>query len=161
MLTEKWKKFNLALTYFSGFIIVFIMALVCYNVAARYFLKSPLMWASDISGYLLVYITFLPAAYLLIIDAHVRVDFIINMLSEEKRRKVSIAASFLGLIYCLTFTYFSSIDLLESIRMGLYFEGGIAILQFPIVMVLPFGFLLLSIQLVIDIIGSCLAKSKK
>lgn len=53
---------------------ILVSLFIVYEIAARYFLRSPSSWVVDFSSYWLVWFSFLTAAYALFKNAHIKVD---------------------------------------------------------------------------------------
>ena len=130
----------------AGFLIVFCMASIVVDVIGRYFFGKPLIWAYYYSEYVLVYSTFLAAAYVLKHNAHVRVDLITNLMSERHRAFLSIFSNLIGLIACVIVGWYSLIEAYDVLQKKVMFTAPISMYQFPIKVVIPFGFLLLCIE---------------
>lgn len=71
--------------------LVALLALVAHEVFVRYVLNAPTQFSVEISEYLLVFISFAPAAWILRRDGHVRVHFLLNLLAPRIRAKVEAA----------------------------------------------------------------------
>ncbi|HZD52369.1 MAG TPA: TRAP transporter large permease subunit, partial [Woeseiaceae bacterium] len=92
-----------ALSRFMGGLaaaLVFAMlSMICYDVLMRYVFNSPTIWATEISTYVLVAIALLGTAYAHLLDAHIRVDLLLNALSEPRRRTLLLVAAWIGFIF--------------------------------------------------------------
>lgn len=78
--------FESVLSYCTGLMYIVVMLIMSYDVLMRYLLNSPTNWASDVSGYILLYSLFLGAGWLLREDGHVKIDFVVDRLSVRVRR---------------------------------------------------------------------------
>jgi len=119
-----------------------------YDVVARHVFNSPTIWADELAGYLLVAITFLGAAYTLTMDAHVRVDTIIDRLDGNKRKGVIFVTDVISLAFLIVYVwqaYRLAIDAYVSVKISP------TLLRTPIYIpqiVLPIGLTLLCLQLI-------------
>ncbi|MFP4538284.1 MAG: TRAP transporter small permease subunit [Dichotomicrobium sp.] len=71
--------------------LVVLLALVAHEVFVRYVLNAPTQFSVEISEYLLVFICFAPAAWILRRDRHVRVSFMLDLLSPRLRARIEAA----------------------------------------------------------------------
>jgi TRAP-type mannitol/chloroaromatic compound transport system permease small subunit len=60
----------------AGYLILFLMAFVVYEVGSRYLFNSPTKWSSELSQYMLAAVVLLSGGFCLIDDGHVRVDIL-------------------------------------------------------------------------------------
>ncbi len=67
-----------------------VLALV-YEVIARYFLNSPTIWSYEVTYFLYGSHYLLGAAYVLSIDAHIRIDILTSHLTPRTRAKIDLA----------------------------------------------------------------------
>jgi len=141
-------KTSIALGYLSGGLVLVMMVSLGYDVVARHLFNSPTIWADEMSGYLLVAITFLGAAYTLTKDAHVRVDTLIDRLDGKKRRGLILVTDVISVAFLLVYAwqvYKLAIDAYVSVKIAP------TLLRTPIYipeLVLPIGMTLLCLQLV-------------
>jgi TRAP-type C4-dicarboxylate transport system permease small subunit len=70
---------------------IFLMfAIICVNIAMRYFFNSAFFWAEEVTNYLFVWAGFLSCAYVLSRDEHLRVTILIDRLPVRAARFVSL-----------------------------------------------------------------------
>ena len=65
-----------------------MVALVFGNVVARYVFNVSFIWAEELSQYLMVWVTFLGAAYAYGLNEHIGLDFVVDRIRSEKARTV-------------------------------------------------------------------------
>jgi TRAP-type C4-dicarboxylate transport system permease small subunit len=80
----------------AGVVLAGMVGLFAYEVAARYFFDSPTGYANQYGAYAMPVMAFLAASYALRHDAHVRVDWFVDKLSDRTRRVVYLAGDVLG-----------------------------------------------------------------
>lgn len=135
-----------ALAYFCG-VMLFIMTFsICYEVLMRHVIGKPTSWAVDVSSFILVYITFFAATWVLRNDRHVAVDMVIDRLQPRVRSFVKCLTSVIAMLACAIFAW-------EALRLAwLSFEskskfyGGIVVPEYIILLPVFFGSCLLSIM---------------
>lgn len=69
-----------------------LTVIVFYEVICRYFLRSPTDWVVEVSGYLLVVMTFLGAGYLVFDNGHVRLDLLNSMVGPRAQAALDLFA---------------------------------------------------------------------
>jgi TRAP-type C4-dicarboxylate transport system permease small subunit len=63
-----------------------LVAIVCADVFLRYFLRSPLVWSTEVTEILLLDLTFLGTAWVFREDGHVVIDVFTAKASERRKR---------------------------------------------------------------------------
>ena len=71
--------------HLTGWLLMVLMFMILIEVLTRYILQSPLSIAEEYGGYMLVSITFLGLGYTWKERGHIRVEWIINVLSPKAR----------------------------------------------------------------------------
>ena len=132
----------------AGAIIIFTMLGVCVNVIMRYFFNRPIVGVDEVTGYLLLYVTFLGAAWLLKNEGHVAVDFVVLRFGPKGRAFISIVSSIIGIVICLALVWYGSKVTWESYKTHGYLGTVLEIPKAPIFLLIPLGSLLLLIQFV-------------
>ncbi|GAB1399073.1 hypothetical protein MASR1M66_05250 [Aminivibrio sp.] len=94
------EKGNLLLGYVSGLGILLMGLMLCYEVVCRYFFKAPTIWAQETSIYLFIWTMLAGSAYTLQKGKHVRIDLLIEHLSERIQHILEMITSFVGMIFC-------------------------------------------------------------
>ncbi len=83
--------------YLSAIALVLATVIMVYGVALRYFFGRPTVWQTEVSIYLLVFVTFVGAAYGLKHHAHVGVDLLVDRLPVRPQLVVRITTGLLAL----------------------------------------------------------------
>jgi len=137
---------NFAFSRIAGFLIVFCMATITIDVIGRYFFGKPVIWVYYYSEYVLVYSTFLAAAYVLKHNGHVRVDLVVNLLNQRHRAFLSVFTSLIGLLACAVVGWYSLMEACDVLQAKTMFTAPISMYQFPIKVIIPFGCLMLCVE---------------
>jgi len=98
----------------AGIMVVFLMLSVSLEVALRYFWGRPTSWVGEIAGYILLYIPFLVAAWVLKRDGHVKMDLLLERLDPKTQCLLNVITSVTSAAICLVLTWF-------GLRSSLYF----------------------------------------
>lgn len=133
----------------AGVLLIFLMLSVTLEVTLRYFLGRPTSWVGEICGYILLYIPFLVAAWVLRKDGHVRMDLVIITLSPKTQSLLNAITSFVCAAICFLLTWY-------GIKVTLYFSNlgykTPTVLMLPksiIIAVIFVGSFLLAVQFLI------------
>lgn len=133
--------------YVSGVLIVVSTLVICYGVVLRAFGESTI-WQTELTIYLLMFVTFVGGAYGLKHGAHVNVDLLVNRLPERGRLAMNLVVSLL----CLVFLVVLAWKAYESwaVATQLDWHSGTAwnpSLKYPYA-ILPIGMSLIALQYV-------------
>ncbi len=71
--------------WLSGSLILVMMVAILREVVGRYFFNVPSDWSLELSGYLLVALTYLGAPYTELSEANIRIDFLYSRFSPGLR----------------------------------------------------------------------------
>jgi TRAP-type C4-dicarboxylate transport system permease small subunit len=100
----------------------------------------------ELTEYAMLYIPFLGAAFVLKEDGHIRIDLVITFLSERSRGWLNVVTSFVGGVVMLTYTWFGAQVTLDYFKRGVPSLESLKTPMFLILMIIPIGGLLFSIQ---------------
>lgn len=130
----------------AGVILVVMMLATVTKVAMRALFNHGILGIDQISGTMMVYLTFLGAAWVLRRDGHVSVDIITSNLSPAAYRRVMSASSLLGAAVCFCITWFGTKTVLLSLSRGVMVAAELEIPRAVNLWVIPFGCLLLGLE---------------
>ncbi len=132
----------------SGIMLVLIMLSVCLEVVLRTFFNMSLIWITEVTEILLLYITFLGAAWVLHEEKHVKVDIILSRIKPRSKAFLGIISSILGIFVSVTLTWYGLKVALDCFHKNLYTPTAMEIPMFLIIIVIPFGCLMLFVQFI-------------
>ena len=145
-------KINEKLGIITGFITFFLLLLVLWGVFARYILRSPSHIALEISGYLMVLLSFLGAGYILLKEKHVSVQVITVRIPDKYKRFHQLSINIILAIFSFLIIYegisFTILAFTENYR-------STSLLNFPLWIVfltIPFGSFFFFLQCVRNIL---------
>lgn len=147
------------MAFLAGLLLLFTIFSICYEVLIRYFLMRPSTWSVEITEYILLYITFLGAPWLLKQKGHVKVDVVLNMLNIRTQRILNLITSLLGAIICLVLFWFGVLTTADHFMRKIPVIKSLEVPKFILLAVIPFGSLLLCIQFIRQIVA--IAKNLK
>lgn len=134
--------------FLAGVLLVLMMLATVLKVAMRALFNEGMLGIDQISGTLMVYITFLGAAWVLRQDAHVSVEILTSSLRLTVRRLVQVAGSVVGAVACLALAYLSTRAVLLSIERGIVVAAELEIPRAVNLAVIPLGCFLLGIEFI-------------
>jgi TRAP-type mannitol/chloroaromatic compound transport system permease small subunit len=123
------------------------------NAASRYlFSESSNSWL-EIQWYMFAGMVLLGGPYTLKMNEHVRVDLVYGMISERARLWIDIIGGFLFLLpICIILVYFTWPWFVESWRIGETSSNAGGLVRWPVKLMLPLGFFLMTLQGISEII---------
>lgn len=132
----------------AAVLLIAVMLATSVKVVFRYGLREGLIGVDQISGTMLLYITFLGAAWVLRREEHVTIDLLLSALSPAVRRHLHVVSSVLGALVCLTLAVFGTIEVISSWQKGIRIPAEIEIPRAINLVVIPLGYLCLGLQFI-------------
>lgn len=131
------------------------------NAASRYlFSASSNAWL-EVQWYMFAGIVLLGGPYTLKVNEHVRVDLVYSSVSERTRIWIDIIGLILFLLpICVILIYFTWPWFVESFRQHEYSPNAGGLLRWPVKLMLPVGFLLMTLQGLSELIKRIAALQK-
>jgi len=136
------------LFYMVCVLTAFLWAIVCLEVFMRYFLNRPQMWVLETSGYIMLHMIILGAAWLLKEEGHVRMELVLSRLNPRSQLLLNVATSILGVALCLVLVWYGTQSTWFHYEKGILAISAMRPLKWPFLVVIPFGSFLLFIQFV-------------
>jgi C4-dicarboxylate transporter DctQ subunit len=130
----------------AGILLAFSVISVSISVATRYFFNYPVGWVTEICAYILLYITFMVAAWVLKEEAHVTIDIILEQLKPRVQSFINIITSYISAIVCLILTFFGARETWELYKTGYFTPTELELPKWIINIIIFVGSLLLFIQ---------------
>jgi TRAP-type C4-dicarboxylate transport system permease small subunit len=132
----------------AGLLLLLIMVFVCAEVVTRYIFNRPLGWVTEIGSYVLLYVTFLVAAWVLRGEGHVAMDTITNLFRPKTQSLIKAVTSSVSAFVCLVLAWFGlkvSWDLLQA---GYFTPTMLELPKWFLTAIIFLGSLLLAIQFI-------------
>lgn len=145
-------KVSYAVGYLAGWVLLGIITLTMVEVVTRYVLLQPLILCDEFGGYSLFAITFLGLAYCAKEKGHIRITFLVERMPTRVSSRIRIVTLGLVLLYAVIGSKISWDFLIDSFTRNIRSNSWLMTpLKWP-QMVLPIGFTLFSLILLIEII---------
>ena len=132
----------------SGALVLTVMLVTSVKVVFRYLLRQGLIGVDQLSGLLLLYITFLGAAWVLRRDGHVTIDLLVGRLGPGARRRLDVVNSLVGAAICFVLAWYGTLEVVDSWRRGILIPAEIELPRVVNLVVIPLGSLFLALQFV-------------
>jgi TRAP-type C4-dicarboxylate transport system permease small subunit len=136
------------MVYVASAMLAFILLAVCWDVVARTLVGSPLPWVLEFTEYSLLYVTFLCTTWVLKNEGHVNTDLLLIALRKDRRAFLNGITSIVGAGVSIVLTYFGLLVSLGKLRDGSFQPTAMAPPDFPLFIIIPFGFFLLTFQFI-------------
>jgi TRAP-type C4-dicarboxylate transport system permease small subunit len=158
LLSFRWANHLSQLTgYLSALALVLATLVTLHAVASRYFFGVPTIWQTEMSIYLLMFVTFVGAAYGLRHHAHVGVDLVVERLPTKPQLVLRITTALLAIVVVGAVAWTAGEPWWEAVegdfRSATAWRAPLSIVY----AILPLGMLLVILQYLAFIIEAVLA----
>jgi C4-dicarboxylate transporter DctQ subunit len=130
----------------AGLLLLFITFSISYSIFTRFVGFTSPLWTVQFNEYSLLWMTFLGSAWALSRRKHVSMDVITGRLKPPARRIMEIVHSLMGIVVCGVLCWYSSLMTLNFFQRGVTDVQAVDVPKYFVLMVIPFGFLILCIQ---------------
>ena len=130
----------------AAVLMVGVMLTTTVKVVFRYGLREGLIGIDQISGTMLLYITFLGAAWVLRREEHVTLDLLVGRIGPEVRRQFLIWGSIAGMAVCFAVTGFGAFETVSSWQRGIRIPAELEMPRAINLVAIPVGCLFLGLQ---------------
>ena len=147
--------------WISGIAVLLMTLLITVEVVGRRVLNFTTLIADEFSGYLLVVITFMGAAYTLKSGGFTRMELVYNQFKTTGRRVLDFVFNLVSLAFLIILDYWLWDHIISNYRSGM---ASISILQTPLYIPKLFmgvGATLLLFQVVLDLVVLLSPQPKK
>lgn len=135
----------------SSVIIIFMMFLVVIDVILRT-LNIPIYGVNDAQGFLVGAAIYLGLAKALEKKQHINVDIINQIIPKKIVNKIEIPTNIVSFVFFSWFTYLATINAYTSTINKEKISGAVQFPVYPLKIIIAFGVLMLTIQIIIDLI---------
>jgi len=139
-------RINEYLFWLAGILLAFAWFSDCYEVVMRYFLSRPTKWAMEASENILVWVTYLCAAWILRNDAHIKIDFVVVRLKSRVQIIIRSFTYALCALVCLAIFWYGLQVVQHQFQEHLVSPTLLALPLGPLHTIIPLSGLLLFIQ---------------
>ena len=119
---------------------------ICYSILTRSMRIMGPIWVVQFNEYAMLWITFLGTAYLLMMNRHASIQIVVGRLGDKGKHLFALAHNLVGLVLCLGLSYFCFSSTWEHFARNVIDVQSVDVPKGYILLVIPLGFLLLSLQ---------------
>ncbi len=141
---------NKLLLTVSCVLIAAALWLVFANVVLRYLFNAPFVWADQFTSYLLFYMTFLAAPWVLAMRGHVSIEIFRTALRPRRQKLMDAVGAVVTAVYFALFSWLGTGELVRVIRRNAQFADAVEFPQWVIYVALPVGAILLALQALVN-----------
>ena len=128
-------------------IMALMLAILFYQVVARYAFRMSSAQVDELSRYMLVWLAYISTCYAITHNQHIKVDMLLYVWPKGWRRAINLLGVVVFFAYCLIITYYSAAWL-----MGLHRSGAITLgLKAPMALIcsiIPISHFIMSMRLI-------------
>lgn len=129
-------------------LLIAVMLATTIKVIFRYGLHEGLLGVDQISGTMLLYITFLGATWVLRREEHVTIDLLVGALPPLIRWRLHVFSSVIGAVICFSLVAFGTLEVVTSLQRGIRIPAEIEMPRAINLAIIPLGGLFLGLQFV-------------
>ena len=101
-------RINFVMVIIGAGLLLGLTVIVGADITLRYVFYRPLGWVKEVSEYILVFLGFLVAAWILKDDGHVKMDLVVSKVSPRAQTLLNLVTSGISVIVVLVITCFSA-----------------------------------------------------
>jgi C4-dicarboxylate transporter DctQ subunit len=135
-----------ALAAIAAALLLVSVAMVTFDVGARYFFNRPLAWVFEVTEYILLFVPCLGMAWLARHDGHVMIDIVTAQLPPGPRAALARAVNGVVSLACLFIAWWGAVATAESYSGKIQIESILQTPQYLIYGAIPLGFLLCGLE---------------
>ena len=139
---------NKIFVLFASLMMAALVIIVCVDLTLRYFFNAPLLWGTEVTEILLLYITFLGAAWVFKEDSHVVIDVFIGKATGNRKKMLILFSYLLIGIVSAVLIYYGFVATYDHYKRGVF---NPTIIETPIALIIaiiPIG----SIPLLLEVL---------
>ena len=140
---------NKIFVFFASLMMAALVIIVCVDLTLRYFFNAPLLWGTEVTEILLLYITFLGAAWVFKEDAHVVIDVFTGKATGNRRKILTLFSYLLIGIVSVVLIYYGFFTTFDHYRRGVF---NPTIIETPIaliIVIIPIGSIPLFLEVLV------------
>jgi len=147
-LGKLFDQINFIMIIIAAILLVGMTFLVGTDITLRYLFYRPLGWVKEVSEYILVFLGFLVAAWILKDDGHVKMDLVLNNVSPRVQTMMNIVTSIISVIGVFIITWFSLRVIIQFYQTKLVTPSVLEPQKWILITPIFVGSLLLTIQFI-------------
>ena len=145
----------------GGFSVIVMFLLTSIDVICRYLFNMPLLWAYEITEYLMVTCIYLGLAYTDKIGGHIRIDFLLSRFSYKMQKIIEVVNHLFMIAFMTLLTRQSWIIFTDTIRLGKRHMGAAHTPMAPSHFIFFIGSFIFSIHLLMKTVDIIIRRPAK
>jgi TRAP-type C4-dicarboxylate transport system permease small subunit len=125
-----------------------LVVIVCVDLALRYFFNAPLLWGTEVTEILLLYMTFLGAGWVFKEDSHVVIDVFVGKATGSRKKILTLFSYLLIGIVSAVLIYYGFVATYDHYKRGVFNPTVIETPIALIIAIIPIG----SISLLLEVL---------
>jgi TRAP-type C4-dicarboxylate transport system permease small subunit len=130
---------NKLFVFLASLMMAALVIIVCIDLTLRYFFNAPLLWGTEATEILLLYITFLGAAWVFKEDSHVVIDVFIGKATGRRKTGLTLFSYLLTGIVSLVLIYYGFVTTYDHYKRGVFNPTVIETPIALIIAIIPIG----------------------
>lgn len=136
------------LAYIGGILLAISTITVVMEVISRYLFNYSFLWVNEISEYILLYIPFLGAAWLLRSNGHITVDILEEIMSSRLRYFSDILIAMVGILICIIIVWYGTLTTFDVLYRDVRSLTTLQIPQVYVMAIIPLGTFILMLEFI-------------
>jgi TRAP-type C4-dicarboxylate transport system permease small subunit len=150
-----------ALVVIAGIAVMLMLAITTFSVMGRYLLGAPIPDDVVLNEFLMVFVVFLPFAFVQSQRDHIMVTLFTENLPERGKIALDTLGYILGFALFLIMSYSAYEYFLDAWITGNYMEGPLSLPEWPVRFVFFIGVLMFTLRFAIDIVKAAAELMKR
>lgn len=134
--------------FLGGVLLIVAVFSIAFQITARQFFNLSFIWINEINEYILLYVPFLGAAWLLRHNGHVTVDLFVQVLPRRIRKGSNILVAILGILISAVLLWYGTVVTVAAYTHGTVSTTSAQIPQVYVMVIIPIGSLLLLLEFI-------------
>jgi TRAP-type C4-dicarboxylate transport system permease small subunit len=127
-------------------VVPFVMLAITYEVVARHFFDAIPLWVNDVTGYLLMAVTFLGGAFVMSREGHTRVDILVVHAGAGVQRTLTVVNAILVLLVSIVLACVAGYAVWDSFERKLSVVAVVEIPRYVVLSPIFVGCVLLCVE---------------
>jgi len=132
-------------------VLILLLLLVFHEVVVRYIFNKPTLYSVEISEYLLIFLAFIAAGWVLQEDKHVRMQSLTNLLPLKMQHVLACITSGIVFVFCAILVWQGTKSALMAYRGGYHSSSLLNTPMWLPYLIIPLGSVILALQLIVQI----------
>jgi C4-dicarboxylate transporter, DctQ subunit len=134
------------MTVLAALLLLFITFSIGYSVFTRQFNLPMPVWVVQINEYAMLWITFLTTAWVLARQKHASVQILVQRLGGRGKKTLIFLHNLVGALLCGILCYYGAMTTIDHFLRRVIDVGSIDFPKAYVLMIIPVGFFLLTVQ---------------